>query len=62
MYAREEKSEPFEKMLERALGALRLSQNVTLKLMLFEAHHGREVKTVIGNLNKKAVSKEPKLR
>ena len=61
MYAREENSEPFVKMLERALGALRFSQNATLKLRLFEAHHGREDKTVLENLTKKAVSKKLKL-
>ena len=42
-----------EKMVERALGALRFSKNSTLKISPFEAHHGREANTVLRNLTKK---------
>ena len=52
-YAQEEKTEPLEKMLERALGALRFSNNATIKITPFEAHHGREANTVLRNLTKK---------
>ena len=41
LYAREKNPEPLEKMVERALGALRFSPNATLKITPFEAHHGR---------------------
>ena len=52
-YAREEKPEPLDRMLERALGALRLAKNSTLSITPFEAHHGREANTVLRNLTKK---------
>ena len=52
-YAREEKSEPLDRMVERALGALRFAKNATLKITPFEAHHGREANTVLRNLTKK---------
>ena len=60
-YAREEKLEPLEGMLERALGALRFAKNATLNLTPFEAHHGQEANTVLRNLNQKAVIKKSKL-
>ena len=41
-YARKKNPEPLEKMVERALGALRFSPNATLKITPFETHHGRE--------------------
>ena len=40
-------------MVDKALGALRFSQNATTKLTPFEAHHGREANTVLRNLTKK---------
>ena len=46
-------SEPLERMLERALAALRFAKNATLNLTPFEAHHGREANTVLRNLTKK---------
>ena len=52
-YAREENSEPLDRMLERALGALRFAKNATLYLTPFEAHHGREANTVLRNLTNK---------
>ena len=52
-YSREEPAEPLEKMLERALGALRFANNATLKITPFEAHDGREANTVLRNLIKK---------
>ena len=52
-YAREENPESLEKMVERALGALRFSPNATLKITPFEAHHGREANTVLRYLTKK---------
>ena len=52
-YARGEKSEPLERMLERALGALTFAKNATLNLTPFEAHHGREANKVLRNLTKK---------
>ena len=52
-FAHEKNPEPLEKMVERALGALRFSKNSTLKISLFEAHHGREANTVLRNLTKK---------
>ena len=52
-YAREEKPEHFERMLERDLGALRFAKNATLNLTPFEAHHGREANTFLRNLTKK---------
>ena len=52
-YAREEKSEPLERMPERALGALTFAKNATLNLTTFEAHHGWEDNTVLKNLTKK---------
>ena len=52
-YAREEKPEPLDRMVERALGALRFAKNATLNITPFEAHHGREANTVLRNLTKK---------
>ena len=52
-FAQEKHPEPLEKMVERALGALRFSKNATLKISPFEAHHGREANTVLRNLTKK---------
>ena len=52
-YEREEKSEPLERMLERALGASRFAKDAKLNLKPFEAHHGREAYTVLRNLTKK---------
>ena len=52
-YARVKNPEPLEKMVERALGALRFSPNATLKITPFEAHHGREANAVLRNLTKK---------
>ena len=52
-YAREDKPEPLDQMVERALGALRFVKNATLNITLFEAHHGREANTVLRNLTKK---------
>ena len=55
-FAQEKNPEPLEKMVERALGALRFSKNATLKISPFEAHHGREANTVLRNLTKKTIS------
>ena len=52
-YAREDKPEPLDGMVERALGALRFAKNATLNITPFEAHHGREANTVLRNLTKK---------
>ena len=52
-YAREDKPEPLDRMVERALGALRFVKNATLNITPFEAHHGREANTVLRNLTKK---------
>ena len=52
-YAREDKPEPSDRMVERALGALRFVKNATLNITPFEAHHGRETNTVLRNLTKK---------
>ena len=52
-FVQEKHPEPLEKMIERALGALRFSKNATLKISPFEAHHGREANTVLRNLTKK---------
>ena len=52
-YAREEKPEPLDRMVERALGALRFTKNATLNITPFGEHHGREAKTVLRNLTKK---------
>ena len=52
-FAQEKNPEPLEKMVERALGALRFSKNATLKISPFKPHHGREAKTVLKNLTKK---------
>ena len=52
-YARENKPEPLDRMVERALGALRFAKNATLNITPFEAHHGREANTVLRNLTKK---------
>ena len=53
MSKKNKQPEPLEKMIERALGALRFSKNATLKISPFEAHHGREANTVLRNLTKK---------
>ena len=52
-YAREEKPEPLDRMVERALGALTFAKNATLNITRFEARHGREANTVLRNLTKK---------
>ena len=52
-YAREDKAEPLDRMVERALGALRFVKNATLNITPFEAHHGWEANTVLRNLTKK---------
>ena len=52
-YAREDKPEPLDRMVERALGALRFVKNASLNITPFEAHHGREANTVLRNLTKK---------
>ena len=52
-YAREDKPEPLDRMVERALGALGFVKNATLNITPFEAHHGREANTVLRNLTKK---------
>ena len=52
-YAREDKPEPLNRMVERAIGALRFVKNATLNITPFEAHHGREANTVLRNLTKK---------
>ena len=52
-YAREDKPEPLDRMVERTLGALRFVKNATLNITPFEAHHGREANTVLRNLTKK---------
>ena len=52
-YAREDRPEPLDWMVERALGALRFAKNSTLNIIPFEAHHGREANTVLRNLTKK---------
>ena len=52
-YAREDEPEPLDRMVERALGALRFAKNATLSITQFEAHHGREANTVLRNLTKK---------
>ena len=52
-YAREDKPEPLDRMVERALGALIFVKNASLNITPFEAHHGREANTVLRNLTKK---------
>ena len=52
-YASEKDHKSLESMVDKALGALRFSKNATNKLTPFEAHHGREVNTVLRNLTKK---------
>ena len=52
-YAREDQPEPLDRMVERALGALRFVKNATLNLTPFKAYHGREANTVLRNLTKK---------
>ena len=52
-YAREDKPEPLDRMVERALGALRFVKNASLNITPFEAHHGREANTDLRNLTKK---------
>ena len=52
-YAREDKPEPLDRMVERALGALRFGKNLTLNKTPFEAHIRREANTVLRNLTKK---------
>ena len=49
-YAREDKPEPLDRMVERAL---RFVKNASLNITPFEAHHGREANTVLRNLTKK---------
>ena len=51
-FVQEKHPEPWEKMIDRALRALRFSKNATLKISPFEAHHGREANTVLKNLTK----------
>ena len=51
-YAREATPEPLDRMVERALGALRFAKNATLNITPFEAHHGREANTVLRNFTK----------
>ena len=55
-YAREDKPKPLDRMVERALVALRFAKNATLNITPFEAHHGREANTVLRNLTKKPSS------
>ena len=52
-YAREDKPEPLDRMVERALGALRFVKTATLDITPIEAHHDREANTVLRNLTKK---------
>ena len=52
-YAREDKPEHLDRIIERALGALKFAKNATLNITPFEAHHGREANTVLRNLTKK---------
>ena len=52
-FAQEKDPEHLEKMVERALGALRFSKNSTLKISPFKTHHSREANTVLRNLTKK---------
>ena len=52
-YVKEKNYGKLEVMVERALGAWRFAPNATLKLSPFEAQHGRETNTVLGNPNKK---------
>ena len=52
-FIQEKHPELLEKMIERALGALRFSKNATIKISPFEAHHDREANTVLRNLTKK---------
>ena len=51
-YAWEDKPERLDRMVERALGALRFAKNATLNITTFEAHHGREANTILRNLTK----------
>ena len=52
-YASEKEHKFLECMVDKALGALRFSKKATTKVTPFEAHHGREVNTVLGYLTKK---------
>ena len=52
-YAKEKDSGNLESIVERALSALRFAPKATVKISPFEAHHGREAKTVLRNLTKK---------
>ena len=52
-FVQEKHPEPLEKIIERALGALRFSKNATLKISPLEAHHGQEANTVLRNVTKK---------
>ena len=53
IYAKEKDSGNLESMVEREHSALRFVPNATLKISLFEAHHGREANTVLRKLTKK---------
>ena len=41
-------------MVEHVLSALRFAANATLKITVFEAHHGWEANIVLRNLTKKS--------
>ena len=58
-YAREDKPEPLDRMVKKALGALRFVKNAALNITPFEAHHGREANTVLRNLTKKPTLRNP---
>ena len=51
-FVQEKHPESLEKMIEMALGALRFLKIATLRILPFEAHHGREANTVLINLTK----------
>ena len=50
MYAREKNHGNLKSIVERALGAIRVAPNSTLKMSLFEARHVRLTKTFIFNI------------
>ena len=52
-YLREDKNQEIKKMISRALSALLLLPHSKTKLTPFEAYHGREANTALGNLTKK---------
>ena len=58
-YAGEDKRDPLERMAERALGTLHVLHNAKRTITPFEAHQGREAKTV--HRNKKTVPTQLKL-